>query len=270
MIAGVRARGHQDQSGKIYRGPRIDCAHAVTAAGPHGMLLAEKMSTALPQLSDMVMARTMHIDLTTKSIHNLRQVVMLGAGLDMRPFRDSFKELGLRYFEVDLPEMLGERERICREIPGWESVDRTPVAANFLTDDVATRLMDCERFDPALPTLFIYEGCSMYFDEQVNQRMIRSARSLMNNPDSRLWMDLVDRKAIDGSANEPAVEEFLRRMSDLGESFTYGISNPAEMLNRGGMSLEVAATTSDLFSHIGDSDKSVLDLYNFTVSSRKN
>ncbi len=268
MIAGVRARSFEDRSGAFYSGPRIDCAHAATAAGPHGMLLAEKMNVALPQLADMVMARTKSIDETTNSIQGLQQVVMLGAGLDMRPFRDSFRERHLQYFELDLPEMLGERERVCREIQGWEQVDRTPIASNFLIDDIAAKLNECSSFDPDLPTLFIYEGCSMYFNHDVNMQLIRGVQSLMTNSDSRLWVDFVNQDAIDGTADEPAVEAFLERMSDLGESFTFGVVKPDEILQQCGLKLETATTTSEMFAHVCPNAKSVLDLYWFTVSSR--
>ncbi|QEG21268.1 class I SAM-dependent methyltransferase [Mariniblastus fucicola] len=267
MIAGVRARSHGDRSGSFYKGPRIDCAHAATAAGPHGMLLAEKMNVALPQLADMVMARTMSIDQTTRAIPGLQQIVMLGAGLDMRPFRNGFRGHGFRYFEVDLPEMLGERERVCREIDGWEEVDRTPVAANFLTDDVAAKLSACENFDPNLATLFIFEGCSMYFDQLVNTSMVESVRSLMKHPESRLWVDFVNQSAIDGTADEPNVSAFLKRMSDLGETFTYGVSKPDQLLKHCGMKMKSATTTGEMFSHVDAAAKSVLGLYWFTVSS---
>lgn len=267
MIAGVRARSHGDTSGTIYKGPRVDCAHAKMAAGPHGMLLAENMSNALPQLPDMVMARTMHIDQTTKSIPGLKQVVMLGAGLDMRPFRNSFRDLSLKYFELDLPEMLGERERVCRQIEGWESVDRFPVAANFLTDDIGAKLTECKGFDPGQPTLFIYEGCSMYFDRRVNTKMISAAKSMMQHRDSRLWTDFVNQSAIDGTADEPHVAAFLKRMSDLGETFTFGVSKPDMLVKACDLQLESATTTSEMFSHVDPAAQSVLDLYWFTTSS---
>ena len=164
--------------------------------------------------------------------------------------------------------MLGERERVCREIQGWEQVDRTPIASNFLIDDIAAKLNECSSFDPDLPTLFIYEGCSMYFNHDVNMQLIRGVQSLMTNSDSRLWVDFVNQDAIDGTADEPAVEAFLERMSDLGESFTFGVVKPDEILQQCGLKLETATTTSEMFAHVCPNAKSVLDLYWFTVSSR--
>ena len=230
------------------------------------MLLAEKMNTALPQLADMVMARTTHVDQVTNSIPGLQQVVMLGAGLDMRPFRDSFRGRGLKHFELDLPEMLRERERVCRGIVGFQAADRTAIPVNFLTDDIAGCLMECPKFNPELPTMYIYEGCSMYFGKPENEKILKSIRSTMRNPNSRLWADFVDQMAIDGTANEASVAAFLDRMTDLGESFTYGIQDPDDILQPCGLRLESAITTNELFSHIDPAEKHVLDLYWFTVS----
>ena len=267
MIAGVRAKSFEDRSGTFFKGPRIDCAHASTAAGPHGMLLAEKMNRALPQLADMVMARTTHVDNVTNSIPDLKQIVMLGAGLDMRPFRDSFRGRGLRYFEMDLPEMLRERDRVCRDIVGYQVADRTMVPINFLNDDVAEKLLESGKFNSAAPTLFIYEGCSMYFNPSINRKILTSVRSVMNHPESRLWADFVDQAAIDGLVNEASVAAFLDRMSDLGETFTCGVISADELLKPCNLKLESAITTNELFNHVDPAAKHVLDLYWFTVSA---
>lgn len=267
MIAGVRARSFEDQKGTFFKGPRIDCAHASTAAGPHGMLLADKMNRALPQLADMVMARTTHVDKVTDSIPDLKQVVMLGAGLDMRPFRDSFRGRGLRFFELDLPEMLHERERVSREVIGYQVADRTMIPINFLKDDIAEALLANEKFCVDVPSLFIYEGCSMYFSPEINKLVLDAVRSVMGHPESRLWADFVDVAAIDGSADEASVAAFLERMTDLGESFTCGVKSPEELLSPCKLKLESAITTNELFDHIDPAEKHVLDLYWFTVSS---
>ena len=66
MIAGVRAGQDLNWNRNSEPGQRlrIDCPHAVIAAGPHGQLLAARLRKALPQLTDMVIARTQHIDHT--------------------------------------------------------------------------------------------------------------------------------------------------------------------------------------------------------------
>ena len=55
MIAGLRATSFRSNL-------RLDSSHEKQAAGPHGELLAQRLQSVLPQLQDMVLARTGHID----------------------------------------------------------------------------------------------------------------------------------------------------------------------------------------------------------------
>ncbi len=269
MIAGVRARSYAKPNGNLRGGLRLDFAHADTAAGPHGLLLAEKMNRALPQLGEMVTARTAHIDAVTDRMDCLKQVVMLGAGLDMRAFRQSVEERNLKFFELDLPEMLRERERVVASIKGTHRADRTMVSVNFLKDDISSKLMSETSFDPLLPTLFIYEGCSMYFDEQTNVRLMKAVSAMMQHPESRMWTDLVNAEVIDGTVTEPSVQDFLGRMSELGESFTYGVSDPKALVEACGMEIETMTTTNEFFPTEDAHDASILDLYWFVTSGPK-
>ena len=97
------------------------------AAGPHGELLAKRLQGILPHLQQTVAARTKHIDQTLLSIPNLQQVVLMGAGLDMRPFRLCHKMGRPTFFEVDLPEMLEERTRVISQLQDRPVVQRRMV-----------------------------------------------------------------------------------------------------------------------------------------------
>ena len=274
MIAGVRASSmlltddDPDRKQKL----RVDCKHAGIAAGPHGELLAGKLKKALPQLSDMVMARTKHSDLTVQAIPNLKQVVMVGAGLDMRPFRNvnrtnQFCETeSPAFFEIDLPEMLVERERV---IAGFEDAiqpKRISIPANFLKDNLFEKLNKCREFDANLPTVFIYEGCSMYFGYEVNRKIIRSIGQLMNHPDSRIWIDFVSRNIIDRQPSSSHVRDFLQRMTEMGESFIFGVDHPEHLLADCGLTPQVVISTLDYLGPQSPVDDPILDLYWFTES----
>jgi methyltransferase (TIGR00027 family) len=233
MIAGVRASEHMvfpSTTGDPAdaRKIRIDYPMAELAAGPHGMLLADKLTTALPQLTNMVLARTQHADQTIRSIKDLRQIVLVGAGLDLRPFRH-FHE-NLVSFELDLPDMLIEREKVIKNNPSLPKLKRVPISADFLRDDVQHCLKNNKDFDPTLPTAFIYEGCSMYFDEEINQQILGGLKSLMKHPSSVLWADFVDRQVVEEAPLTPEVGDFLQRMDDLGESFIFGSDQPDKFL----------------------------------------
>ena len=257
MIAGVRAS--EDPNAKI----RVDCPHAATAAGPHGALLAKKLRTVLPQLTDMVLARTEHIDQTINQMGDVQQVVMLGAGLDMRPFRFTDRSPEIKFFELDLPAMLEERERVIAEM-GEAKLDgpqRISIAANFLEDNVADLLMAQSSFDPKAKTLFVYEGCSMYFTREENLRVLRDVWKLAKHPESQLWCDLVSQSVVSGETTRPEITAFLNSMDDLGESFIFGSDDPSELLAAIGCRSSQSKTCRSFLQ----ADEPIFDVYQFCV-----
>ena len=258
MIAGVRASNTANE--KV----RVDCPHASTAAGPHGVLLANRLKSALPQLTDMVHARTHHIDQTFRQMQQrckVAQVVLLGAGLDMRTFRFGKLDPTIRFFEIDLPEMLEERERVIGEFAKTADFFRFPVPADFRTDDIASAILAQAPFDPQLPTLIVYEGCSMYFSQAENQQIISNVWQLAKNSNSRIWADFVTNAVVDGNTNRPEVAAFLKQMDDLGESFVFGTNSPGEFLESCGCARGRMTTSRE---HLGSAEP-IFDVYQFCV-----
>lgn len=264
MIAGVRAQ--QSQAARW----RVDCPHAKTAAGPHGMLLAQQLQAALPELTEFVAARTLHADATLRSMPNVRQVVLLGAGLDMRPYRFSKELPNVTWFELDLPPMLAERERVLSQfedpqLVGMPKVKRHSIAVDFNHDRIDRLLRQHDGFDASLPTLFIYEGCSMYFDQSLNRSLLESCCTLMKHDDSRLWFDIVKECVIDDSSDQSSVKKFVQGMADLGEKFVFGSDDPQRMLPDDEVIVENASSVLGL-------PDPVYDLYQFArvrVAGRK-
>ncbi|MEQ9407010.1 MAG: SAM-dependent methyltransferase [Fuerstiella sp.] len=258
MIAGVRARKSAN--------PRltVECPHAAISAGPHGELLAARLQNVLPQLTDMVLARTQHIDQTLLAIPDLQQVVMLGAGLDMRPLRHAAVRPNIVFFEVDLPEMIAERKRITEQLPESFAHQRVQLEADFRSDDIAGLITGHPRFRSDVPTMFIYEGCSMYFTEAENERMIRMISTLMEHPDSCLWSDFVSREVATGRTNHRSIAAFLDGMEELGEAFIFGTEEPATWLQNLGLS---RAETTRCGDYLDEQDM-VFNTYSFAVARR--
>lgn len=259
MIAGVRAT--EDSNAIV----RVDCPHAKRAAGPHGEILAKKLRSALPQLTDMVLARTKHLDETLAVMDDVQQVVMLGAGLDMRPFRSSHRTPQIRFFEVDLPAMVEERIRVIEQMtedPRVEKTIRYSINADFLKDNVADQILSQAPFDPNLKTLFVYEGCSMYFTDEQNRKTLSEVwAKLAKHPGSQIWSDFVTRDVVDGKTNSPQVGAFLEQMENLGEKFIFGTDQPNELLKSIGCG---SAETISCRDFIG-TDQDVFGVYQFCI-----
>ena len=256
MIAGLRAQTSSNSRLTVH------CPDAAMSAGPHGKLLAARMQSALPQLGDMVLARTQHIDETLNSIADLKQVVMLGAGLDMRSVRQAAVLPNVTFFEVDLPSMIAERQRIAAMLPQNFAERRVLLEADFRNDDVQSLIRNHPRFNPKVPTLFIYEGCSMYFTEQENRSMVQLVRSLIEHPQSCLWCDFVSLDVATGRTNNRNIASFLDGMDKLGESFIFGVEDPSDWLNEAGLGLVESTRCGD---YLQETDM-VFNTYSFAVA----
>ncbi len=258
MIAGLRSRASTN--------PRlsVQCPHSAIGAGPHGELLAARLEHALPQLTDMVLARTQHIDETLTEIVDLRQVVMLGAGLDLRPMRHAGNMPDVTFFELDLPEMIAERKRIVEQLPETFAAQRVPLEVDFRCDDLTAILNADPRFQADLPTMFIYEGCSMYFTESQNQHLLKMATELMRHPQSCLWADFVTRDVVTGRTNDRSIAAFLAGMEELGEEFIFGLDNPDSWLKESGLGLVETTRCGDYL----EENAMVYNTYSFSVAKR--
>lgn len=252
LIAGLRAMEASNSE------PLFEDSYSRIAAGEHGHLLAERFLAESPQLRDMVANRTRDIDNLVLDHPNLHQVVSIGAGLDLRPFRLSKRLSGIPVFEVDLPQMLSERERILSQIGELPSIRRVPVACNLELQSLGQELI-AAGFDPTQPTIFILEGVSMYLEEKINDALFEEIASLMKCEESRLWVDIVDLEILGGFTPHPEVGKFLNGMANLGEPFIWGISRDSNYFARFGLEVD-RSVASDCYRPSSDP---VFSLYHF-------
>ncbi len=226
MIAALRAQSSTHP--KLH----VQCPHAGLVAGPHGELLADHLHSILPQLKDMVLTRSQHIDEKIEQMTSVRQIVLAGAGLDMRSIRHAGQLPDVTFFELDLPEMIAERDRVTKMLD-WDFRDqRVMIPADFKRDNISTVLRNHPRFDATLPTLIVFEGCSMYFSEAENRAIFGSFLDIMENPDSRLWVDFVNTAVVTRRTNNQRIIGFLEGMDSLGESFIFGTDEPKSFCGR--------------------------------------
>ena len=255
MIAALRARSSSN--------PRLveRCPYASESAGPHGHLLADRLQAILPQLKDVVLARSQHID-GVLSEGRFRQVVMLGAGLDMRSLKHAARNPHTMFYELDLPEMVAERSRVIDGLPEKYGKQRVMIPADFRNDNPADLLRADHRFDASLPTLFLYEGCSMYFHRDENEKLLRQLDRLMGHADSRIWLDVVSHQVAARQISHPRITDFLEGMDDLGESFLFGVDQASAWLESLGLQPVEAISCGE---YLRDSDP-VLRNYQFVTA----
>lgn len=239
MIAGVRAR----ESGVLFEDP-----YAENMAGKHGMAVATRFCQRTPQLGPMVAARTRHLDDVLQHFvaQGGRHIVNMGVGWDMRPFRLDLPE-GTTFYEMDFPTTLDERQLRLDQL-GIE--DPQGIVRHRLPIDLRTMSLHetlAGHLPKDQPVLIIWEGMSMYFDDEGVARILGDMKSVLTHPDSLLWLDMVDREpVVNPSAFPEPIQNFMRGMQVLGEPFTFGCDTPAEFINQCGLRC-LDEVTSDLY-----------------------
>jgi len=142
---------------------------------------------------DHVVLRTVAIDAIMSQFVSAggAQLVILGAGLDMRAFRAS--GLGeVDVFEVDHPAtQAGKRRRVQALTPRCRQLHY--VSVNFEHDDLGACLRDSGH-DAGRPTLWIWEGVVEYLPLQAVQQTLATVAS-RSAKDSELAMTYIPRAA---------------------------------------------------------------------------
>lgn len=151
----------------------------------------------------------------------LEQVVVLGAGYDMRAYRFAAALRGRPVFEVDHPatsrRKAGIVARHADELPA-AAVHRVEV--DFETQSFRDRLREA-GFRERRKTFYVWEGVSMYLTRTSVKKTLAALRA-MSAPGSHLVMDLWH------LPDEPDLLSTARRLSPnllaiLGEPITFGI-----------------------------------------------
>jgi methyltransferase (TIGR00027 family) len=210
----------------------------------------------------MIAARTRHLDDLLAGFHENQpcQVVNIGAGLDTRTYRIPLPP-GSAVFDVDLPLMLRQRRKALPETADGMGVRRVEVPLDLRESNFQDALTSIEGFNRNSPTLYVWEGGSMYFTSEVTKGLLQSVARLMTNPRSRLWMDYVHESVVDGTCTLTPVKQFIEAMRTLGEPFIAGFSDLKRDAGKSGLRVR-EDTTSNRYTK---SSEPVFTLYRFAV-----
>jgi methyltransferase (TIGR00027 family) len=166
----------------------------------------------------------------------IRQIVILGAGFDCRPYRlpDSGSAA---VFEVDHPMMLAlKRERLRCAIPVM------PQNVRFVETDLDKEGLPAALagagFDASAPALFLWEGVTNYLNYDTVDSVLRYIGTLA--PGSNLVFTYVHAGALDGSRGFDGAGSFLRKLAQMGEPWIFGLypSQIPDFLRKRGLELD--------------------------------
>ncbi len=118
--------------------------------------------------------QTFYDGVVQQYIPKMAQFVILGAGFDTRAYNLP-KEAHVRGFEIDTPSTIAVK-RDMLEKAGIDTTGVTLIPADFQQEDWLARLVGA-GFDPARPTLFIWEGVTPYLDREAVEDTLRKIAS---------------------------------------------------------------------------------------------
>lgn len=215
----ARARILADPYAHWFLGPVLRTALSYPGVVPP---LGATADWATDGIVGFVAARHRYIDdALCRAARRIGQVVLLGAGYDMRAYRFAHELRGRTVFEVDHPATSGRKARIlARRRPELPAATVVRVQVDFETQSFR-RELERAGFDPARRTFFVWEGVAMYLSRAGVKATLEAIRA-MSAPGSELVMDcwyLPD---------EPSLLASARRWSSnllslLGEPVTFSL-----------------------------------------------
>jgi methyltransferase (TIGR00027 family) len=134
-------------------------------------------------------------DKLAEALDDIDAVVILGAGLDTRPYLLT-RQVRLPIFEVDLPINISRKAQTVRRALGEPPLSVRLVALDFERDDLLTSLAE-HGYRTDYRVFFICEGVTQYLTEDGVRRTLEGLRAAA--PGSRLVFTYVRRDFIDGT-----------------------------------------------------------------------
>lgn len=151
--------------------------------------------------------RTRYIDDTIQVAlsKGIGQLVILGAGLDTRPYRLPGIE-NVKVFELDLPAVQNNKKKKIDKYLG-----RLPANVAFIPIDFDTQSLEAvlagTTFDPSRLTAFIWEGVTQYISEEAIQRTLAFVGK--SAPGSIILFTYVLKSIIERRSDIPDAEHML-------------------------------------------------------------
>jgi methyltransferase (TIGR00027 family) len=134
-------------------------------------------------------------DKLAEALDDIDAVVILGAGLDTRPYLLT-RQVRLPIFEVDLPINISRKAQTVRRALGEPPLSVRLVALDFERDDLLTSLAE-HGYRTDYRAFFICEGVTQFLTEDGVRRTLEGLRAAA--PGSRLVFTYVRRDFIDGT-----------------------------------------------------------------------
>lgn len=175
-----------------------------------------------PGLYEGHLSRTHYYDTIVKEEleKGIRQYVILGAGLDTRPYRFASQASGCRIFEVDFPATSQFKKNRLQET-GIPTDHVTYVEVDFTKEKAQGRLLE-EGFKKDAPTLFTWEGVIMYLNDESVTEVLSLVASLPSG--SSIIFDYFFQDVITNPEKFREAGVQMDYLKKINEPYTFGVN----------------------------------------------
>ena len=203
---------------------------------------------APPGIYEYVIVRTKIFDriFLQGLTEGVKQIVILGAGMDSRALRFSNRNKGTRIFEVDLPEVQNPKREILQRKKIALPSELVFVAMDFDQQDLSEELHK-SGYDPEKRTLFLWEGICMYLQAKSVDRMFAFIKD-HSGAGSEILFDFVRASVIRKEHTLFGEEQIYRTVESTGEGWMFGIDeySLASYLSKRGFKLVRHYTSEEM------------------------
>jgi len=209
------------------------CA-ALLAGGPIVEAYDREIAKVDSQTADLLAIITRYFDdflLQATVAGGIKQVVILGAGLDARAFRLAWPA-GTSLYELDQPGLIVYKDRRLASLGVSPACARHTVGVD-LNGDWQGALREA-GFDPSLRSVWVLEGF-LYFLPNHAVRNLLGHMAELSAPDSQVGVELVNADML----SAPSTRHWHERMSAAGAPWLFTSDSPELLLAEFGWSASV-------------------------------
>jgi methyltransferase (TIGR00027 family) len=236
VVAEYRAEENREPN-PIYRDPIVGVFLSEASRQA-----AERISSRFPAVKDMVKTRTRYFDdmLEAQIAAGIRQVVILGAGLDTRAVRKQSADVS--YFEIDDPATIELKRRCYREARLDPGV--TLIPGNYVRDGLIEMLRR-NGFEFDLSTYLIWEGNVMYMplanDKETMLQLKRHVKRF------RLSFDYLTEAVITKTTGDASLTTLVESFEAMRAPWLSGIDDIHSLARELGLRVVENVTTGELY-----------------------
>jgi methyltransferase (TIGR00027 family) len=199
-------------------------------------------TASFPPSRDLVKIRTKYLDdmLEKQLRSNVRQIVILGAGLDTRAVRKH--SAAVSYFEIDDPVTL-RLKQASYERHGFD-INVTFIPGDYVRDGLIA-LLARSRFVFDLPTYFIWEGNTMYLSRDYTRQVLTELKTHVSQ--FELSFDYMAESVVAKTTGDPAITSLVESFERMGAPWGSGIGDIHALAHDAGLKVVEYFRTAELY-----------------------